>query len=142
MFLSEFLGYIIVILDREHQAANALLVSTGVNVVLNLILIPRYGFLAAAVMTVVTEALLVAQYLWLLRREVRLLDWGFLARPMIAALVMGIVVYLLHGLLFVFDIAIGVALYVILLIVFRVIGRSEVDFVMALRKSDKRWVSE
>ncbi|NTV38256.1 MAG: LUD domain-containing protein [Anaerolineales bacterium] len=58
--------------------------------VFNLVLVPRFGFLGAAVMTVVTEAVLVGQYLWILRSTMRQMNWAnTLVRPLVAALLMG-----------------------------------------------------
>jgi len=92
LFLSEFLGYIVIIVDRERRAARALLVSTACNVLLNLILIPRLGYLAASVVTVVTEAVLVGQYLWELRGELAgIKRMEVFGKPLLAALVMGAV---------------------------------------------------
>ena len=71
MFASEFLGYVAVIRGEEGRVARSVAISTGVNVALNLILVPRFGLPAAAAMTVATELVLVGQYLWLLRAELR-----------------------------------------------------------------------
>lgn len=90
MFLSEFLGYIVIIVDRERRAARALLISTACNVLLNLLLIPRFGYLAAAIVTVATEAALVGQYLWELRSELEGVNRvEVFGKPLLAALVMG-----------------------------------------------------
>jgi len=90
LFLSEFLGYVVIIADREQRAARALIVSTACNVLLNLLLIPRFGYLAASVVTVITEAVLVGQYLWELRRELAGVRHGeVFGKPLLAALVMG-----------------------------------------------------
>ena len=67
MFLSEFLGYIAIIVGREQIAARANWVASIGNVGLNLALIPMFGIMAAAVVTVITEMLLVAQYFIALR---------------------------------------------------------------------------
>lgn len=135
MFASELLGYIVVIDDKENRAARAILVSTGLNVVMNLLLVPALGFVAAAVMTVVTEAVLVGQYLWLQRAMLRRLDWGrTLVRPLIAALTMGAAVLALRPYLdFPVNVAAGVAVYAVLLIALGVVGRDELRFVRGAR---------
>ncbi|HMN61299.1 MAG TPA: flippase, partial [Anaerolinea sp.] len=43
MFASEFFGYIVVISGKEKIAARSVLVSTGLNVLINFFLVPRYG---------------------------------------------------------------------------------------------------
>ena len=59
MFLSELLGNIVVVHNRETKVALSIGVSTTVNLILNLIFIPRFGLKAASVITVFTEAELV-----------------------------------------------------------------------------------
>ena len=44
MFASEFLGYIVVIAGHESRVARSIGVSTTLNVVLNILLIPRLAF--------------------------------------------------------------------------------------------------
>ena len=90
MFASEFLGYIVLISGREGRAARAVLVSTGLNVVMNLLLVPRFGFIGAAVMTVFTEAVLVGQYVWALRSLMQKINWSSsLLRPLLAVALLG-----------------------------------------------------
>jgi O-antigen/teichoic acid export membrane protein len=89
IFLSEFLRYRALAGSREKEAAIAILVASLVNIILNLIFIPTYGLVAAAVTTVLTEALLVIIYLWKLRAEISLLSIGNgFWKPALAAAVM------------------------------------------------------
>jgi O-antigen/teichoic acid export membrane protein len=92
MFISEFLGYIVTIDNKERLVARSVLISTILNVIANLIFIPRFGYFAAAFMTVITEIILVFQYIWILRKKLSEINWkrGIL-RPLFAALLMGAV---------------------------------------------------
>lgn len=91
MFLSEYLGYVAIVVDRERLAARANWVSSGVNVAANLALIPVFGVFAAASMTVATEVVLVSQYLPMLRRHGGLAAAGqAVGRPLVAAALLGI----------------------------------------------------
>lgn len=131
MFASEFLGYVVLIAGKENYVARSVLISTGFNVAINLLLVPQYGFLAAAAMTVLTEAILVGQYLWLLRSMIREFNWGQLfVRPLLAALLMGGVALLFHAFVpwFVNAAMSGLA-YAFLLFVLSVIGKDELRFV-------------
>ena len=141
LFLSEFLGYIVIIADREQRAARALIVSTTCNVLLNLLLIPRFGYLAASVVTVITEAVLVGQYLWELRRElagVRRVE--VFDKPLLAALIMGLMLLALEVLeaplssqpvWLLARITLGGAVYVGVLWALRALGLEEVRFVVS-----------
>lgn len=135
MFMSEFLGYVIVVSGAERRVAWAVTISTTINVALNALLIPRYGILAAALLTVLTEAVLVSQYLWVLRKKLSYVKWNYtLARSMAAAVVMGVAVYWMRGLYLPLDILIGATLYFVLLLLLGVIGRSEFDLVLGMRR--------
>ncbi len=69
MFLSEFLGYVAIVVDRETLAARANWASSAANVAANLAFIPFFGIAAAAAVTVGTEVVLVGQYLIALRHH-------------------------------------------------------------------------
>lgn len=133
MFLSESLGYILVVDGKEGKVARALMLSTSLNVALNLILVPVFGFAAAAAMTVATEGVLVAQYAWILRR---VLEGAASARsvigPVVAALLMGAAVVLARPLPLLASVALGVGVYVPLLLALGVIGREELAFLRSI----------
>ena len=132
MFASEFFGYIVLISGKEKKAARAVLVSTGFNVLINLILVPRFGIFAAAVMTVATEAVLVSQYLWAIRSVVSTFDLrqSFIY-PLVSAILMGGAALLLHGLVPLWvNILVSAAVYFLLLLLFRVIGKDEMAILL------------
>lgn len=76
IFVSEFLRYTTLVVGQENKAALAMLLASLSNIILNFLFIPGYGLLAAAITTVLTEALLVTIYLWQLRAEISLLLLG------------------------------------------------------------------
>ncbi len=132
MFLSEFLGYVVVIAGREALVARAIIVSSSVNVVANLIFIPIYGVLAAAIITVITEAVLVVQYVWLMRDLLGRMQWGAFVRSALAVAAMAALVYLTRDLPVLATITLGGALYGGLLLAMRVIGPDEAAFVRGM----------
>ncbi len=134
MFSSELLGYAVIIGGQERRVVRSVLVSTGLNVAVNLALVPRYGLLAAAIMTVITELVLVSQYLWILRTQLRHVNWEYtFMRPATAALLMGGLVLLLRDLPVLVVVGVGVAAYSILLLALRVVGSDEWNFLRGLR---------
>jgi O-antigen/teichoic acid export membrane protein len=142
MFASEFLGYVVLIAGDERRAARAVVVSTSFNVALNLLIVPRFGFLGAAAMTVLTEAVLVGQYLWMLRGQMRQLDWGrVLLRPLLAALLMGGLAMALRGMPLLLNVALAALAYTGLLLLLGVVGRDELRFVRSLRRGAESSVS-
>jgi O-antigen/teichoic acid export membrane protein len=127
MYTTEFLGYVILIANRERLVARSVLVSTGLNVVANLVVVPIFGFVGAAVVTVATETVLVCQYVWLLRDQLRGMDLSLeLVRPLLAAGLMGLVVSLLpagwHVLL---KVALGAGMYGLCLLPLGLVSRED-----------------
>ena len=100
---------------------------------------PRYGLLAASVMTVVTEAVLVSQHLWTLREYVRLMQWGrILLRPLLAAVFMAFVVLLIWSSVSLFvAFGIGAAVYTLASFVLDLIGKDEWQFIRTILPSAK-----
>ena len=134
MFLSEFLGYAILVDGREGNIVRAVLVSTSLNVLANLLLVPRWGYMAAAAMTVFTEFVLVAQYLYVSRQWIAKANWKFiLVRPLIAVGVMAAVILALHELPLLVKIATGAAVYAGMLIALRVLGHGELNLLRSIR---------
>lgn len=89
MFLTEFLGYFATAIHRERSMGQAALIMAGANVALNLICIPLFGIWAAAIITVITEIIFLAEYLWFLRDRGAIGALCALAwRPVLASIAM------------------------------------------------------
>ncbi len=82
--------------NRQHLNAWATGLAAAINIGLNLILIPFYGYLAASTTTVVTEAALCVLGWWFVQRhrpELRLAVAALSWRIVLAGAVMGVVLY-------------------------------------------------
>lgn len=140
MFVSEFLGYVVVVSGKERRVAQAIVISTAINVTLNLFLVPRFGYIAAAVMTVVTEIVLVCQYVWTLRITLRRFDWSTtLLRPAVAAVLMGGVALALqsYNIPLLLNIPLSAAVYLGAAVVFGALGRDELQFFRFIRRGSE-----
>lgn len=137
IYTSEFLGYVVVINNQERKVAQAVLFSTGFNVLVNLLMVPRFGFVAAAITTVVTEAVLVSQYLWHLRDFIKKMNLQQnVLKPFVAAVLMGCVSLILQAYVpLLVNVAVSGAIYLGLLIALNVIGRDELGFLRELRSN-------
>jgi O-antigen/teichoic acid export membrane protein len=133
MYASEFLGYVVLINGQEHKVARAVAVSTLVNVAVNLMVVPRFGFIGAADVTVLTEAVMVSQYLFIMRQDMRRLTWDkILFRPLLAAALMGVSLAALNIQSLLANVAIGAAIYLGLILLLGVLGKDEIRFVRGL----------
>jgi O-antigen/teichoic acid export membrane protein len=117
-------------IDRQNLFAWATGIAVVVNIGLNLLLIPRFGYLAASAVTVVTEAAFsVAGWIFVARVE-RLrwlrVSWRILA----AGLLMGVVLYPVAGRSIYLSAPAGAAVYLIGLLLFRAVSRDEVGLLV------------
>ena len=125
-WLNSVTNYVLIALGMERLQPRAFALAVGFNIVANVLLIPRYSYVAAAVITVLSEVVLLVVFAIILRRRDAGVDWRQLtARPllltalMMAAMALGGRLHLLVGL------ALGVAVYLVGLFALRVIGPEE-----------------
>ena len=76
-------------LGRQKSSAQILLTAAILNILLNLLLIPKWGMVGAAVTTVTTQALSTIMSWWVIQREVTFTILGRLGIPFISVVVMG-----------------------------------------------------
>jgi O-antigen/teichoic acid export membrane protein len=134
MFVTEYLGYIVLIRGEEKKAARSVMISTAVNVIANILFIPVYGMMAAAVITVITEIVLVIQYILVLRHGVHFDRLRSVIQPLIAVALMGLAVLLARIYLpLLANVAVGAIVYLPALIALKVIGQEELTFVRKIR---------
>ena len=134
-----FIGALTVI-DKQAAYARAAGISLVVNLGLNLILIPPYGYIAASWTTVVTEIVLVAAGWWLTAKHLGNLHLPAASwRPLLAGAVMGAVLIPLkdvHGDAVGLVVLLGMAVYVVAIVLVRAVTPAELQFVRtALRRT-------
>lgn len=126
-----------------YVVVNALVISqltkfatliTGANVVINiignLILLPRVGVIGAAIMTIVSESLQGIFYFYFVKKYVT--EFHFfrnLWQPFIASGIMGIVVYYLRDQFIIIPVVVGVIVYGLCLLVLGFFKREDFQFV-------------
>ncbi|HZV48235.1 MAG TPA: flippase [Candidatus Dormibacteraeota bacterium] len=117
-------------MDRQGRFAWATAIAVAVNVGLNLILIPRYGYLAASAVTVVTEAAFsVAAWRFVADRE--RLPWLRVSwRTLLAGGLMGAVLLPLAGHSLVVTVPVGLVAYGLALWALRAVDRDELDLLL------------
>jgi O-antigen/teichoic acid export membrane protein len=126
LFVNNAFIYTLTAINRQLDFTRLALATLAVNVVLNLLLIPPYGYLGAAAASTITEAALFAGGWWLLRRNrVSLSIVGSIARVLASAGAMGIVVYLIRSWPLALVIIVGAASYLAALVLTRALNPEE-----------------
>ncbi|HEU5014595.1 MAG TPA: polysaccharide biosynthesis C-terminal domain-containing protein, partial [Roseiflexaceae bacterium] len=96
-YLNGVTQYVIIAMRRQHSITVAFAIAAVFNLCANLLLIPRFGYDAAAALTIATEFVILLSFVRVLHHEGVLLPFGELSwRPVVAALVMGAAMLALH----------------------------------------------
>jgi O-antigen/teichoic acid export membrane protein len=130
IMFAAFCGNMTTIIGAERKAARINTINTGANIILNLIFIPMYGFIGAAVVTVITDLISSLQFHFLLSKQLNLPDIrSIVVKVVLAAAIMAIPVYMLLQFHVLIPIAVGAVVYLILILAFRVISDQELSFI-------------
>ncbi|MCY3945510.1 MAG: oligosaccharide flippase family protein [Anaerolineaceae bacterium] len=115
-WVNSFLQYALIALDLQRRITRAFLLAVGFNVAANLLLVPTYGYQAAALTTIASEVFLLLPFVWLLQRALGPLPWrDILWRPALATALLLLVLAGLWPLSAALALLIGCALYALLL---------------------------
>ena len=126
LFLNNAFIYTLSAINRQLDFTRLALFTLVVNLALNLILIPPFGYLGAAAASTITEVALFAGGWWLLRQRLASLSIvGSIAPVLLSAVAMGIVVYLISSWPIALVIILGAAVYVAALVVTRALNAEE-----------------
>jgi len=126
LFVNNAFIYTLTAINRQLDFTRLAFFTLAVNVVLNLLLIPPFGYLGAAAASTITEAALFAGGWWLLRRHlVPLSIFGSIARVLASAAVMGVAVYLIRPWPLFIVIVIGAVVYLVALVALRALSTEE-----------------
>jgi O-antigen/teichoic acid export membrane protein len=125
-WMNSVANYVLIALGQERKLTGAFLIGVGFNVVANLILLPRYSYVAASVITILSEIVLLSLFAYYLRPAMPGVGWvKIIKRPlaviamMLWAMVLGSQVNLFVAL------ALGVIAYPLGLWLLRVFGEEE-----------------
>lgn len=127
--LAAFAGNMTTITNEERSAARIYSVNTFLNVVLNLILIPRFGLIGASLVTVLTDVVSALQFVLLFRRKLGepFLSFRQFSGTVMAAFLMGAVIWPIRQMPLIFVVLAGAAVYLLLALWFRVLDKDDLQ---------------
>ncbi len=133
--------YVLIAIDKQKSITPAVVGAAAVNIGLNLLLIPFFGYVASAALTIVTELVMLGPFCLILRRTLgpgAVPLWAVTWRPALAAGGMGLALAGLRGLglgPFVLIVSVGGVVYLAGLVLTGAITRQDVSL---LKKVIKR----
>jgi O-antigen/teichoic acid export membrane protein len=132
-FFNSVTQYVLIAIDQQRFLTRAFVIGVTFNLLANLIAIPLFGYKGAAVVTVLSEFVLLVPFYHSVRKHLGPLPWGSLFwRPVVASLVMGGVMGLLRSLWWPLLIPIGGAVYGVVLYLVGGFRQPDMDVVWGL----------
>lgn len=131
IFLTYLFGNFLAAIDKQKIVTMIAGANAGLNVVLNMLLIPKLGFIGASMATVLTEALgLVLMGSYISRHIFRISISKNILRPVYCGIFTAISIYFLRQQVnWIVAGVIGIFIYILLLFMFRIISRSDIKLV-------------
>lgn len=126
-WMNSLTQYALIALNLQRYITIAFFWAVGFNIVTNLLFIPQFGFQAAAITTIFSEAALLVPFGVLMQRGMnRPIPWlGLLWRPIVAAGAMLLVIVGLWPLFNVVALVIGTGIYGVVLVALRPLSDAE-----------------
>jgi O-antigen/teichoic acid export membrane protein len=116
LFVNNAFIYTLTAMNRQGDFTRLSVFTLAVNVALNLVLIPAYGYLGAAAASTLTEVALFAGGWWLVRRQsIPLPVFSSITRVLASTAIMGVAVYLVRSWPLALVVVVGAAVYAIAL---------------------------
>jgi O-antigen/teichoic acid export membrane protein len=130
----EFLGYLLYVtlasIDKQRINTFSTGVCAALNIALNLILIPPYGFIGAGIATVITYIALFSINFYFVSKYLHKISiHKMIARPIIASLAMGFILHSLKDINILASISLAGASYVIFLYIIKGFSKEEIELI-------------
>lgn len=136
-FLNYIFGSILPAMDRQGTLLKITFISMVFNIALNLYAIPIYSYVGAAVVTVLTEAMVIILCFFVLSKSfcsVNIAD--VLVKPAIASAVMGLFILMIKTNLFI-EIIISIIIYFAVILIIQTFDREDQDILAQIIPIDR-----
>jgi O-antigen/teichoic acid export membrane protein len=131
IYMSTSFGYVFQALNKQIIQTKVAGICMTLNVVLNLVLIPKYSYVAASAIAVATELISSALYfVWGSKIAYSLFNRNsasIIAKVLISSALMGLFIIYFHNLSLLALVPLAAALYFVVLYIIRGINREDID---------------
>ena len=115
-FVNSVTQYILIAIDQQRFLTRAFLIGVVFNITANLLVIPTYSYQGAAVVTILSELVLLVPFYYAVRKHLGPLPWlSLFWQPTVASAVMAGVMWLLRGIPWILLIPVGGVVYLVVL---------------------------
>ncbi len=132
LFIREIYAYQLNAWGMERKYLKSMILSSSLNFVLNLLLIPYYGMIAAALVTLLTEIINLIYMRRITNNVVKTPVFKFLLKALLPATIMGaaLIILRIQKISILLVILFGIIIYFVMSILFRTITISEIKAVI------------
>jgi len=135
IFISQLFYNIIVVLEKQKDFIRIFAIGAVFNIVSNLIFIPKYSYYATSFNTVLTELLVIYLMAMVIIKNLHYLpSFKMLYKFILAAAVMGVVVYSLSNQFLIIPVIAGAIVYVICLYLLHAISEEDIALIFNKNK--------
>jgi O-antigen/teichoic acid export membrane protein len=139
-FINQVTQYVLIAIDQQRFLTRAFIIGVVFNLSINLLLIPRYGYVAAAITTIFSEWALLIPFYYSVRKNLCHVPWVSVAwRPALASAVMGAVLLLLRDMNALALVAVGAVVYFVVLALIGGFSQPDMAMVWQLIPLDRLW---
>ncbi len=127
IFLYTILGCFLIAIDRQNEMAIAILITAVINVVINIILIPYFSYVGAAIATIAAETILLSIYFYLISKHIYVLPiHKIVLKPIIALVVMTFFILFFNLLNFFVLVILSIIVYIFVLYIIKGISKDDI----------------
>jgi len=132
-FINSVTQYVLIAIQQQSFLTRAFVLGAVFNIAANVLLIPRYGYVAAAAVTALSEVALFIPFYYCVRKNLTTLPWlDVFWRPGVASLVMAVMLWLLRHTTALLTVPVGAVVYVTALVVLGTFRQPDVALVVQL----------
>ena len=129
IFVNYILGTAINSINKQRETVKTTFIAMLLNIVLNILLLPKYGLIVACLITVLTELICFILWFHIMNIHGYKIDiLKIIYKPVIASLIMGFVINILHINIFI-TIIIAVIIYFILLYLLKTFSEDDISLI-------------
>jgi len=135
LFLSMCLSFVLISIDKQNKMAIIAGFSALINVILNIIFIPSFSYVGAAVATIASEGFLFILCILLVSRYLYVIPFHkIIPKPLIACGIMGIFIYQFNDMNLFILISIAIILYFGLLFLLKGFSKDDISTLKGIIK--------
>jgi O-antigen/teichoic acid export membrane protein len=132
-WMNSVTNYMLISLNREKMLTRAFIIGVGFNLIANLIFLPRYSYVAASIITILSEIVLLLLFAFYLRPVMPSVGWfNLLKRPLVITAAMIVAIVLGNQVSMILALALGLLVYPLGLWLLRVFGEQERQIIASL----------